>query len=378
VNPPSAPADVDVSILVTTYQRPAHLAAALDSIAAQRAPGCRLEVIVSDDGSTDHTPDVVAAFAARAAFPVRFLTQPHDGFRAARVRNAAARAARGRYLLFLDGDCVVPPHHVAAHLDRRRPGTALLGCFARLTPEASRLVLDGGPAAADAAALVPRAERRALRRRRLRAWWHAAIRHPTKPRLVSGDFGVWRDDFARVNGFDERFVGWGHEDDDLGLRLRAAGVRLETILDRTASLHLWHPPDPTAGPRWRDGANHAYFTRRGRLTACRDGLHRRAAPSLTWGLPDDCAATPLGRAVAALLAGVPQAPPGAACEIDVVVRPGTGRFRRPAECRLVVLATEPGLPQPAVEPGLARRADRVEPVAPGDPAGLTRILEEVG
>jgi glycosyltransferase involved in cell wall biosynthesis len=154
--PVATPDTVDVSILVTTYQRPAHLALALESLAAQRAPGCSLEVIVSDDGSTDHTPDVVAAFTARAPFPVRFTTQPHDGFRAARVRNASARLARGRYLLFLDGDCVVPPHHVAAHLDRRRPGTALLGFFTRLTPEASTALAAAGPAAADLAALVSR------------------------------------------------------------------------------------------------------------------------------------------------------------------------------------------------------------------------------
>ncbi len=376
--PTATPDGIDVSILVTTYQRPGHLSLALESLAAQRAPGCNLEVIVSDDGSADQTADVVAAFAARAPFPVRFTTQPHDGFRAARVRNAAARLARGRYLLFLDGDCVAPPHHVAAHLDRRRPGTALLGFFARLTPEASTTLAATGPAAADLAAVMPRSERRALRRRWLRARWHAALRHPTKPRLVSGDFGVWRSDFTLVNGFDERFVGWGHEDDDFGLRLRAAGVRLESILDRTASLHLWHPPDPTAGPRWRDGVNMAYFARRGRLTACRAGLRRRPAASLTWGLPDDCAATPLGRAVAALLADAPLAPPGAACEIDVAVRPGTGGFRRPAECRLALVATDPRLPDAVPDAEFVRRADRIERVAPADLAGLARILDEAG
>jgi hypothetical protein len=195
---------------------------------------------------------------------------------------------------------------------------------------------------------------------------------------VSGDFGVWRSDFTLVNGFDERFVGWGHEDDDFGLRLRAAGVRLESILDRTASLHLWHPPDPTAGPRWRDGVNMAYFARRGRLTACRAGLRRRPAASLTWGLPDDCAATPLGRAVAALLADAPLAPPGAACEIDVAVRPGTGGFRRPAECRLALVATDPRLPDAVPDAEFVRRADRIERVAPADLAGLARILDEAG
>ena len=35
---------------------------------------------------------------------------------------------------------------------------------------------------------------------------YAALRHPTKPRLAGGDLGGRRHDFARVNGFDERFV----------------------------------------------------------------------------------------------------------------------------------------------------------------------------
>ena len=39
-----------------------------------------------------------------------------------------------------------------------------------------------------------------------------------------------RADYERVNGYDENFVGWGCEDDDLRLRLRHAGVRIESIL----------------------------------------------------------------------------------------------------------------------------------------------------
>ena len=368
----AADATIDVSVLVNTFQKPRHLALVLESLALQRAD-CRLEVIVSDDGSADDTPAVVARFAAHAPFPVRFTNQPHDGFRLARTRNAAARLARGDYLLFLDGDCLAPPHHVAAHVARRRRGTALLGYCARLSRASSGVLVPGILGQIDMAALVPRGERRRLARRRRRAWWHAALRHPTKPRLAGGDFGVWRDDFARINGFDERFVGWGQEDDDLGLRLRAAGVRLESILDQTCSLHVWHPTDTTATPRWRDGPNVAYFERRGRLTACRTGLMTRPAASLRWGLPDDLTTSPLGRAVARLLAGCPRAAAHQACEIDLVVRPGQGRFEREAECRLLLIENAAH-----AEAALRRRADRVACLRPDDTVALEAILAEVG
>jgi GT2 family glycosyltransferase len=361
---------IDVSILVNTFRRPRHLAVVLESIAQQQA-ATTWEVIVSDDGSHDGTAELVAGFAATAGFPVRFTSQPHDGFRLARVRNEAARLARGGYLLFLDGDCILPRHHLASHLDRRRRGTALVGYCARLTQDASRELAAETLARIDLPGLVTADERRSLARRRRKAWWHNALRHPTKPRLTGGDFGVWRDDFIAVNGFDERFVGWGQEDDDLGLRLRARGVRLESILDRTCSLHVWHPTDPTAAARWRDGPNVAYFARRGRLTACRRGLVERPAAAVVWGLPHDLAASPLGAAIERQLAAAPRAAVGAACEIDVVIRPGGAGFSRPSQCRL-------GLVAAGIEPDaeLRRTADRIVTIT--DEPSLVEALDMAG
>jgi GT2 family glycosyltransferase len=364
---------IDVSVLVNTYRKPRHLALVLESIALQDQVGQAVEIVVADDGSDDGTAELVARAAATLPLPVRFTSQPHAGFRLARIRNAAARLARGLYLLFLDGDCMLAPGHVAAHVARRRAGTALIGYCARLSRQASDLLVPENLPVTDLATLVPDAERRSLARRHRKAWWHNALRHASKPRLAGGDFGIWREDFVRVNGFDERFVGWGQEDDDLGLRLRAAGVRLESILDRTCSLHIWHPTDPTAAARWRDGPNVAYFSRRGRLTACRHGLESRPPRAVSWGLPADASDTELGRSLTRLLADCPRAEPRQPCEIDVVIRPGTEEFARPAECRLLLI-------EDAADAAAAvrRRADRIACVAADDIAGLATILAEVG
>lgn len=364
--------DIDVSIIVTTYRRPRHLALVLESISLQDAPGCRFEVVVGDDGSDDETAAVVERFSATAGFPVLFTTGRHDGFRPARVRNRAARVARGRYLLFLDGDCMIPPHHLAAHLARQRAGTALIGFCARLPRDVSDPLVPGRLADISLPGLAPQHERRRLRQRHRRAWWHAVFRHRTKPRLAAGDFGVWRHDFEAVNGFDEHFVGWGQEDDDLGLRLRAAGLRLESILDRTWSLHVWHQPDPAATARWQDGPNVGYFLRRGRLSCCRRGLVPRRRDDLTWGLPRDLSSTPLRRQLRQLLESAVLAADDAPCEIDVVLRPGSETFRRTAECRLVIAADAA-----AIDSMIRRTADQVRIVASTGPL-LEAALEEAG
>ena len=75
----------EVSLIVNTYQKPRHLALVLESIALQTGIDAAMELVVADDGSEDETADLVERFAARVPFPVRFTTEPHDGFRLARA-----------------------------------------------------------------------------------------------------------------------------------------------------------------------------------------------------------------------------------------------------------------------------------------------------
>jgi GT2 family glycosyltransferase len=59
-------------------------------------------------------------------------------------------------------------------------------------------------------------------------------------RIKSCNLGVWRSDLERVNGFDESFTGWGHEDSDLVVRLFHAGVKRKDGAFATEVFHLWH------------------------------------------------------------------------------------------------------------------------------------------
>ncbi|HSH13683.1 MAG TPA: galactosyltransferase-related protein, partial [Desulfurivibrionaceae bacterium] len=54
------------------------------------------------------------------------------------------------------------------------------------------------------------------------------------------NLAVWREDFFRVNGFDENFVGWGHEDAEFVGRLINSGVFRKEGRFALPVLHLWH------------------------------------------------------------------------------------------------------------------------------------------
>jgi predicted glycosyltransferase involved in capsule biosynthesis len=69
--------------------------------------------------------------------------------------------------------------------------------------------------------------------------------------IRSCNFGVWRRDFEAVNGFDETFSGWGHEDADLVLRLHHHGLMRKNAAWGTEVFHLAHPQ----ASRAREGEN---------------------------------------------------------------------------------------------------------------------------
>ena len=124
--------------------------------------------------------------------------------------------------------------------------------------------------------LADASERRKLARMARRAWLYNLMRHPTKPKLFGGNVGIARRDYERVNGYDENFRGWGCEDDDLRLRLRATGLRIQSILPWTCTYHLWHPRGATTPRLWKEGDNVAYLQRKQRPAYCENGFSRYA------------------------------------------------------------------------------------------------------
>jgi len=228
-----------VSVIIPTYNRARSLAALLACLEHQTAREL-LEVIVCDDGSSDDTSAVAAAFAAR--LPLRYLFQPDQGFRAGQARNLGIAAARGDLLVFVDDDHLVARDFVANHRrmhERLNRPAVVLGYRYRTGG------YDGIPASASAIRrfepesrvheLGPRGH---LLTRIAHPWRYVYTCNMSLSRTAPG---------LRV---DERFTGWGIEDIELGLRLARAGLSVCLALDAPA-LHLDDraPRDPFEAER---------------------------------------------------------------------------------------------------------------------------------
>jgi GT2 family glycosyltransferase len=137
--------DAFVSVVIPTLDRPEPLRRCLAALATQRYSRERLQVVVVDDGSR---PPAQVDEALHAGLRVSLLRQDRAGPAAARNRGAAA--ARGRYLVFLDDDCVADPDWLAAleAAFEAHPGTVLFGgeivnpCPDNVHTEVGELILD--------------------------------------------------------------------------------------------------------------------------------------------------------------------------------------------------------------------------------------------
>lgn len=206
----------------------------------------RFEIIIADDGSTANTRACVEKLAAGAPVPVRHVWQPDQGFRAAMARNRGILAARGDYIVFLDGDCIPQRDFIARHRALSAPGCLVSGSRILLSEALTRRVLDQGidvPASSLATRLGWRTRGDINKVLQLFLRWPDIGRTSTTfkwRRIKSCNLAVWRSDLERVNGFDESFVGWGYEDSDLVLRLFHAGIKRKDGAFATEVFHLWH------------------------------------------------------------------------------------------------------------------------------------------
>jgi Glycosyl transferase family 2 len=220
VTPSPAP---EFSIVVPVYNARRYLRDSLGALEAIMASERDLELIVADNGSTDGSREwVESEYGGRA----RILQVPGT---IGAVRNAGARMAGGKYLVFLDADCVVGPDYLQRARDvfRQVPQAAATGAMYALPPHPHWIEKTW----------------QELHRRTGDGWVNY---------LNSGNLIVRRDAFQAVGGFDEQLT--TGEDSELGQRLNEAGYPIyEAHLVRAA--HLGNPK--SLGHFFRKQAWHA-------------------------------------------------------------------------------------------------------------------------
>jgi glycosyltransferase involved in cell wall biosynthesis len=198
-----------VSVVLPVLNEERDLGRLLDELLQQTPPPDGFEILVADGGSTDRTRDIVATRTLE--WPnLRLVDNP--GRLSSAGRNAGARAARGEYIVFLDGHCSVPRRDYLVRLVEifRTSGAA---CLCR--PQPMQRLADGRWGQAIAAAR------------------HSFLGHDPGSDIYGGEpaytdprsagAAYTRDVFDRLGGYDERFDAC--EDVEFNHRVALLGLR---------------------------------------------------------------------------------------------------------------------------------------------------------
>jgi glycosyltransferase involved in cell wall biosynthesis len=230
-----------ISVIITTYNSTEYLSRVLASLSVQ---GCNdFEVIVADDGSTQETADLIKKATAEYRYPLLHAWHEDNRFRAAAIRNLAVTKSSGDYLVFLDGDCLALENFIARHRDCAEFGYLVRGSRIMLKEAFTKKLLTGQNDLPYT--LLDWIKLRLCGNvKRIFPIFGLPYRQYAKtkkwPGVKTCNLGIWRKDFEAVNGFDESYIGWGHEDADIAVRLIRHGIKRKEGRTQVPVIHLWH------------------------------------------------------------------------------------------------------------------------------------------
>lgn len=233
-----------VSVVITTYNRSDTLLVVLAALALQTDQN--FEVIVADDGSRDVHRDAILLSDVARKLRITHVWHPDVGFTASSIRNRGVAASSGSYIIFLDGDCVPEVDFISRHKALAEPGFFVNGSRVLLSEALTLRVLTRSESIWGRSAFYwtrHRMQGNASKLTGLLRLPDGAFRVKRQfswKGIRSCNLGTWKKDFECVDGFDESFVGWGHEDADFVLRLHNSGVARKNGYCATEVFHLWH------------------------------------------------------------------------------------------------------------------------------------------
>jgi GT2 family glycosyltransferase len=209
-----------MSVVIPTYNRLDTLHHVIPALLAQDLRPEQYEIIVADSRSNDGTAEFLAEVAAESP-NVRHVPGPYTG--RASARNAGIEAARAPIVLFTDADIIASRDLLSKHLarhDKSSEPRAVIGWEVQVDSYAAYL--------------------RKSRHPEERGHLHPPTRkHIDWLYFMTGNASVPKAELDRVGRFDEDFTGYGHEDLELGYRLKQAGLTIEYAPE--AVNYHWHP-----------------------------------------------------------------------------------------------------------------------------------------
>lgn len=255
-----------ISVIVTLYNRLEYARNMIYSLMNQTL--MIDELIFADDGSRDNVGIIIEDLIDKCSFTIKHIYQEDIGFRLARSRNNGARVATGDFLIFLDQDIILPDDFIEKlYLNRKRK--RILSSRAIMSKEYQRNKIQDIFSKNEKInyekiyeMLVEKKQDDELRRYMSKDILYKYLYYfklrSRGAKIVGLIFALYKEDYIAINGFDDKFKGWGEEDDDFGNRFYKYGGTTCPITFKYYPIHMFHPFAKSK----LESPNHNYYLQR--------------------------------------------------------------------------------------------------------------------
>ncbi len=237
-----------ISVIISVYKDIEALSLIIEALKLQTYKN--FEVIIAEDAQVDAMKEYVDSIEG---LEYKHTSQEDLGVRRTRSQNNAILASTGKYLIFIDGDCVPAPRFVESHAYLAEEGKVLTGRRFNLDEEMSTKIrvkkidvkgflnnfwfynffkmFDKESRFEQGIYIDPQGLLYSL-------FLKSRDRHV---RVIGCHVSCFKHEMIRINGFDEGFDSIMFSDDnDIDWRFRAAGLEMKSCKNAAVMFHLYH------------------------------------------------------------------------------------------------------------------------------------------
>jgi len=224
------------SLITPTYNWPQALELLLLSVKRQTIlPN---EVIIADDGSRPETTELIKQF--QKDFPVPLIHVWHEdiGNQKPKIMNKAMAMARYDYIIEIDGDIIMHPSFVEDHLKYAVKETYLFGSRVNIQKNILEYIFSKKIIFFN---FFSKGIKKRGRTLRIPFFMNFAKLHKKRSSKLRGcNMSFWKEDFIKINGFNEGLVGWGIDDSEMIQRLHNIGIQGKRLKNVAIAYHIYH------------------------------------------------------------------------------------------------------------------------------------------
>ncbi len=236
---------IRVSIIAAFYNNIRFLELILAGFTRQT--NLNFEFIVADDGSDENVRMKIEGIRENYPFPVRHVWHEKYGWQKNRIMNKATLESESDYLIFIDADCIPHRQFIHEHIRNREKNFILSGRRINLSSKISEY-------------LTPELVRNGYLEKNILKWLYLGLTkemtHAEKgvylpwmtfyltrknKALLGCNFSMYKEDFLKLNGFDERYLAPTVGDDtEIEWRAVKAGMKIRSVRNLAIQYHLYH------------------------------------------------------------------------------------------------------------------------------------------